>query len=80
MQLRHITAMVAVADSGSLRAAATRLGVSQPALTKAIRELETLMGVSLLQKTVRGTIPTDAGRVFLVRARSIVEVMQAAHG
>ena len=78
MQLRHIIAMVAVADSGSLRAAAKRLGVSQPALTKAIREIETLMGVSLLQKTVQGTIPTDAGRVFLVRARSIVEEMQRA--
>ena len=78
MQLRHIIAMVAVADSGSLRAAAKRLGVSQPALTKAIREIETLMGVSLLQKTVQGTIPTDAGRIFLVRARSIVEEMQRA--
>lgn len=76
MQLRHITAMVAVADTGSLRAAAMRLGVSQPALTKAIRELESLMGVSLLQRTVRGTVPTDAGRIFLVRARSIVEEIQ----
>jgi LysR family transcriptional regulator of abg operon len=78
MQLRHIVAMVAVADSGSLRAAAKRLGVSQPALTKTIREIETMMGVSLLQKTVQGTIPTDAGRIFLVRARSIVEEMQRA--
>ena len=78
MQLRHIIAMVAVADSGSLRAAAKRLGISQPAMTKAIREIETLMGVSLLQKTVQGTIPTDAGRIFLVRARSIVEEMQRA--
>ena len=78
MQLRHINAMVAVADTGSLRAGAKRLGISQPALTKAIREIETLMGVSLLQKTVRGTVPTDAGRIFLVRARSIVEEMQRA--
>lgn len=78
MQLRHITALVAVADTGSLRAGAKRLGISQPALTKAIREIETLMGVSLLQKTVRGTIPTEAGRTFLVRARSIVEEMQRA--
>jgi LysR family transcriptional regulator, regulator of abg operon len=78
MQLRHISAMVAVADTSSLRAGAKRLGVTQPALTKAIREIETLMGVSLLQKTVRGTIPTDAGRIFLVRARSIVEEMRRA--
>jgi LysR family transcriptional regulator of abg operon len=78
MQLRHVSAMVAVADTGSLRAAANRLGVSQPAVTKAIREIETIMGVALLQKTVRGSVPTDAGRIFLIRARSIVEEMRRA--
>jgi LysR family transcriptional regulator, regulator of abg operon len=78
MQLRHVSAVVAVADTGSLRAAANRLGVSQPAVTKAIREIETIMGVELLQKTVRGSVPTDAGRIFLVRARSIVEEMRRA--
>jgi LysR family transcriptional regulator of abg operon len=78
MQLRHVCAVVAVADTGSLRTAAKRLGVSQPALTKAIREIETIMGVTLLQKTVRGSVPTDAGRIFLVRARSIIEEMRRA--
>lgn len=76
MQLRHVSAIVAVADTGSLRAAAKRLGVSQPSLTKAIREIETITGVGLLQKTVRGSVPTDAGRMFLVRARSILEEMR----
>lgn len=78
MQLRHVSAVVAVADTGSLRAAAKRLGISQPALTKAIREIEATMGVALLQKSVRGSIATDAGRIFLVRARSIVEEMRRA--
>ncbi len=78
MQLRHVSAVVAVADTGSLRAAAQRLGVSQPAVSKAIREIETIMGVALLQKTVRGSVPTDAGRIFLVRARSIVGEMRRA--
>jgi LysR family transcriptional regulator of abg operon len=76
MQLRHVTAVVAVAETGSLRAAAKTLGLSQPALTKALREIETITGVALLQKTVRGSVPTDAGKVFLVRARSIVEEMR----
>jgi LysR family transcriptional regulator of abg operon len=73
IQLRHVAAVIAVADTGSLRAAAERIGVSQPALTKAIREIEAISGVGLFQKTVRGSIPTDAGKVFLVRARSIAE-------
>jgi LysR family transcriptional regulator, regulator of abg operon len=78
MQLRHVTAVVAVADIGSMRAGAERLGISQPALTKTIREIEAIAGVALFQKTVRGSIPTDAGKVFLARARSIVEEMKRA--
>ena len=57
MQLRHIIAMVAVADSGSLRAAAKRLGVSQPALTKAIREIETLMGCRFCRRRSKAPSP-----------------------
>jgi LysR family transcriptional regulator of abg operon len=73
MQLRHVTAVVAVADTGSMRVGAARVGISQPALTKTIREIEAIAGVALFQKTVRGSILTDAGKVFLSRARSIVE-------
>jgi LysR family transcriptional regulator of abg operon len=54
------------------------LGISQPSLTKTLRELETLLGVPLIQRTVKGSVPTNYGQIFLVRARSIVEEIRRA--
>jgi LysR family transcriptional regulator of abg operon len=78
LQLRHINALVAVADTGSLHAASQRLGMSQPSLTKTIRELEAIFGLPLVHRTVRGSVPTNHGQIFLVRARSIVEEVRRA--
>ena len=78
VQIRHLSALVAVADTGSLRTASKRLGISQPSLTKTIREIEAIMGVPLLQRTVRGSIPTDFGQLLLVRARSVGEEIRRA--
>ena len=58
-----------VVDSGSIRAAARKLGVSQPAITKSIQLLETELHLRLLQRTPKGILPTAAGRTFFARAR-----------
>jgi LysR family transcriptional regulator of abg operon len=79
IQVRQLAAFVAVADSGSMRLAAQQLGLTQPALTKSLKELEVMTGVVLLERTARGSVPTKAGTVFLSRARSIVEEVRRAH-
>lgn len=70
MRLRQIEDFVAVVESGSIRAAARRLGVSQPAITKSVRRLEAELNSRLVQRTPRGVLPTPSGRAFLARARA----------
>ncbi len=60
--LAEAAAFVAAVDEGSLARAGRRLGMSQPAMTKRIRTLEGLVGVTLLERSRRGVRPTEAGR------------------
>jgi len=78
MRLRQIRDFVAVVDSGSLRAAARAVGVSQPAITKSIRQLEAELHVQLLQRNARGAAPTPAGKAFLGRAKVIQTELRKA--
>ena len=66
-------AFVQVVDSGSFSAAARRLNVGQPALSKSIAQLEDRLGVKLLVRTTRGLSPTEAGLNFYERARRLIE-------
>lgn len=68
MKLAALNTLVAAIEEGSLRSAARRVGVSQPALTKMIRELELELGAPLLQRTSRGVLPTAQGKVLFERA------------
>lgn len=79
MQLRHVRAFLAVAETGSIRTAALRLGVSQPALSKTIQELEALLSAPLLTRSARGSVVTEYGRAFLCRARAISSEFERAH-
>jgi LysR family transcriptional regulator, regulator of abg operon len=71
MRLSQIRDFVAVARLGSIRAAARSVGVSQPAMTKSLQQLERELRTQLLQRTSRGAIPTYSGKAFLARARVI---------
>lgn len=66
--MRHLRALVAVARSGSVHKAATHLFVSQPAVTRAIQELEELLGATLFERTSRNMLPTRAGELMFERA------------
>jgi DNA-binding transcriptional LysR family regulator len=68
VKLTALNTLVAAVEEGSLRGAARRVGVSQPALTKIIRELELELGAALLQRTSRGVLPTPQGKVLYERA------------
>jgi LysR family transcriptional regulator, pca operon transcriptional activator len=61
VRLRHLQALAAVARSGSLRAAAEQLSLTQPAVTKQLNELEGIVGQRLLQRDRRGTVLTAVG-------------------
>ncbi|MBM2618192.1 LysR family transcriptional regulator [Actinoplanes sp. LDG1-06] len=71
LDLRRLRYLVAVADEGAITAAAERLEMTQPALSRAIRALEAEVGVPLLVRGHRGVEPTEAGRVLLDEAREI---------
>lgn len=68
-QLRYF---VAVADTGTTRAAAARLHVSQPPLSRQIRALEAELGVDLFERTPRGMALRPEGQALLRRARRIL--------
>ncbi|MEU6231643.1 LysR family transcriptional regulator [Kitasatospora sp. NPDC047058] len=65
---RLLRSFVAVCEEGQLTAAAARLFVSQPTLTKQIRQLEALLGVELFERSRRGMAPTRAGRALAEHA------------
>ncbi|TDV39446.1 LysR family transcriptional regulator [Paraburkholderia caballeronis] len=78
--LKHhqLRALVAIAEHGSLRAAARTVYLSQPALTKAIRELEQDLGVPLVVRSARGAQLTSFGHAIYARAKLILAEMQHA--
>lgn len=78
MNFTHLTAFDAVAQTGSVTAAAERLHVSQPALTREIRELEERMGVALFDRMPRGMQLTEAGRMLAEYADQIFRLADAA--
>lgn len=69
MQLQML---VAIAERGTLMAAAETLNVSQPAVTKSIKELEMRLGVQLLERSGAGVRLTRYGEALLRRARTVV--------
>ncbi|MDH6152020.1 MULTISPECIES: LysR substrate-binding domain-containing protein [Paraburkholderia] len=78
MKLHQLRALVAVADQGSIAGAARSLFVSQPAVTKAIRELESDIGITLLGRSVTGVTLTSTGESLVRRARLIVGELERA--
>ena len=72
MHLRTLRNFIAVADAGSLTAAAAAIPIAQPALTRQLRELEREMGVQLVQRLPRGVRLTPAGVAFYESAQRIL--------
>jgi DNA-binding transcriptional LysR family regulator len=78
MELRHIRYFVATAEELSLRRAAHRLRVSQPALSLQISDLEDELGLKLFERNSRGVELTEAGRAFLLGGRRVLAATKQA--
>ncbi|OFW63976.1 MAG: hypothetical protein A2135_00315 [Actinobacteria bacterium RBG_16_67_15] len=72
MKLRDLESFVAVVETGTFLAAARRLAVSQPALWKRVKQLESELGVALFERIGRRVRPTPAGLVLAEEARSVL--------
>ncbi|BAI74592.1 transcriptional regulator (plasmid) [Azospirillum sp. B510] len=77
-RLDDLTVLVEVVDSGSLSAAAERLGLSASAISRRIAQMENRLGTRLLARTTRRIALTDAGATFCLRARAILAALDEA--
>src|SRR5258708_6344931 len=71
LKLRHLNVLLAVAQWGNMARAAEHLAISQPAVSKAIADLENTLGVRLLDRRPQGLELTHYGRAFLKRSIAI---------
>ena len=78
MKLHQIRDLLAVAQTGSLRAAARHLRVAQPSISRRIRSLEREVGVPLLERQARGTVLTPSGQLFAQRANAAASELRRA--
>ncbi len=82
MELRHLRYFVTVAEEENVSRAALRLHVSQPALSRQVRDLEDELGFALFARSAKSLRLTDAGRAFLEESRAVLqrttEAVQAA--
>src|ERR1700748_2780448 len=77
-RLQELQGFVRAADSGSFSKAARELPLSQPPVSRIVGELEARLGVTLLLRTTRRITMTDAGALFLHRAREILAEIEDA--
>ena len=79
-RLAAIEIYIRVVDTGSFSAAARHFDVGQPAVSKAVAQLEDWLGVKLLRRSTRSLTPTEAGQNFYLRAKRAVEEAGARWG
>lgn len=72
MNTIYLKYAVEVEKAGSITQAANNLFISQPNLSKAIHELEDLLGIAVFKRTSKGIVPTPKGSLFLKKARNIL--------
>src|SRR6187431_654670 len=78
MELRHLKYFVAVAEEENVTRAAARLHVSQPGLSRQIRDLEEELGVPLFYHRAKSLNLTPAGRIFLDEAYAVLHRLDEA--
>jgi LysR family transcriptional regulator, pca operon transcriptional activator len=85
VKFRHLQCFLAVAQFGSVQRAADSLSITQPAVSKTVAELETILGVKLFERGRHGAVPTREGQLFMPHASACVSALRQgvdllAHG
>jgi DNA-binding transcriptional LysR family regulator len=78
LKLRDLRVLLAAAETGSMGKAAAELAMSQPAISKAINEIEHVVGVRVLNRTAQGVEPTAYGRALLKWTISVFDDLRQA--
>jgi len=78
MRLRHLRILVAIDDAGQLTAAAKKLNVTQPALSKVLAEIERTLGEPMFERTPKGLVPTLHGLSLIRAARHALSELERA--
>jgi LysR family transcriptional regulator, benzoate and cis,cis-muconate-responsive activator of ben and cat genes len=78
MELRHLRYFIAVAEEENVSRAALKLHVSQPALSRQVRDLEDELGFLLFERSAKSMSLTEAGRAFLGEARAVIRRVEEA--
>jgi DNA-binding transcriptional LysR family regulator len=78
LKFHHFRGAVAIAEHGSLRAAARHLGIAQPTLTRGLADLERELGAPLFERRPKGMIATRIGEAFVRRATAILNDVRRA--
>lgn len=78
LRLRHLELLVALAEAGTMRAAAARLNLSQPALSKLLGEVEAGLGARLFERSPQGLVANAAGVAAVHRARVMLNELARA--
>ncbi|MFD0203544.1 MULTISPECIES: LysR family transcriptional regulator [Saccharothrix] len=73
LELRHLRAVCAIAEEGSLTKAASRLGLTQPAMSAQLRTVERIVGGRLFDRTPGGSLPTELGKQVVGTARLVLD-------
>jgi DNA-binding transcriptional LysR family regulator len=79
MDLRQLRYLVALSEERSFTRAAAREHIAQPALSQQIQRLEREVGLPLVERTTRSVVVTDAGRLLIARARTMLAELEAAN-
>lgn len=78
-ELSGMKAFVTVAELGSFSKAAEQLSLSQPALTKKIKKIESHLNIALFERTTRKLALTQAGKILLPKAKALISSLDAAY-
>jgi DNA-binding transcriptional LysR family regulator len=79
MELHQLQCFIAVLEEGGFKRATARLGITQPALSYQIKQLEEELGAQLFHRRPGGIAPTEAGRVLLEHAGHVIATVREAH-
>src|SRR5436305_12447956 len=76
LRLKDLHTLQTVAEIGSMAKASERLALSQPAISKAISDMEHTLGAPMLDRSARGVELTEYGHVLVERSRTIFDEVQ----